>query len=42
MGEHPALSESEIEAIRVQIEKLSARQGMSLRYVNFTVNHPAF
>lgn len=41
MGEHPALSEAEIKAIKAQIARLSALQGMSLRYVTVTVNHPA-
>lgn len=41
MGEYPALSESEIEAIQAQIDRLAARQNISLHYVAVTVNHPS-
>ena len=41
MGEYPALSETDIKAIKVQIDRLTDRQGMFLRHVTVTINHPA-
>ncbi len=41
MGEYPALSEQEIEAIVLQMQKMSLGSKMSLRYLNITINNPA-